>query len=1057
MSSKAKVLVVNAALASDVGAALNALDAQIVHASIEGDCLIRELTAGGLALIVLDLRASGHDGAALARRVRAAVHADQPPIVLIVSPQGTTADAVAAFEVGGVEVLSGPLSAEVLKRRIGLYLELHRRNEELSQLRDEAAAERALLTAVLDTIEDAIVACDADGVLTVFNRASRQLHGLPEQPIPAQEWAEHYSLYGPDGVTLLPTEQIPLLRAFRGEQVRNVEMVVSHKTGEQRVLSASGRPLLDAEGTIRGAVVSMHDVTALHQAEASREAAIRQHIVHEQSEVAAAAARESTERFSLLLNSSAEGIYGMAPDSTCIFLNTTGAKMLGYAPEELVGRPLHDVIHHHRADGSHYPQSECQIGKASRAGAFLRVDDEVFWHKNGSAVPVSYSVNPMVVGGRNAGSVITFTDVTQRRKAEEALRLSNERAQLATDAAGLGLFTWELASDSVTWHNDRPYEIFGLSKKAPPLNAERFIAEFVHPDDAPAFASAWSATLEQSAPFFFQGRIHRLPEREIRWVELAGQIQASPEGEPLRVVGTAADVTQSKLADEAVRASEERLRHLANTIPNLAWMADAEGWISWYNERWYAYTGTTPSEMEGWGWQKVHDPATLPEVLIRWKESIATGRAFEMTFPLRGADGEYRPFFTLVAPLRDATGKIVHWFGTNTDVSPLKKAEAELREADRRKDEFLAMLAHELRNPLAPIRNAAEILRRHQGSDERVAKASEIIARQVTHMSGLLNDLLDVSRVTRGVISLDKERVDMAVAIANAVEQVRPLIEAKGHRLSLENCQLGTYVFASPLRLTQVIANLLDNAAKYSPPHSAITIDVTRSSDNVVVSVSDAGIGISADLLPRVFEPFSQAQRGADRSQGGLGLGLAVVKGLIDLHGGSVTAHSDGAGHGSRFQVSLPAYDDAPVPAGGVLAPSMAAARSDRLRVLVVDDNVDAAESLALMLHSAEHRVACVFSATEAIKAIEAASFDVAVLDIGLPDMDGYQLAAHIRSVSSTWPVLIALSGYGQREDRAAALAAGFVQHLVKPVDPQALLQALSDCVGLGDEGQAAH
>ena len=759
---------------------------------------------------------------------------------------------------------------------------------------------------------------------------------------------------------------------------------------------------------------------------------------------AAAALRESNERFELLLNSSGDGIYGMSADTTCTFLNKAGAEMLGYLPQELVGRPIHDVIHHHRPDGSHYPQTECKIGIASRARRAVRVDDEVFWRKDGTAVPVSYSVNPMIVGGRNAGAVITFSDITERRRVEDALRISNERVKLATDAGGLGLFTWEMVSDTVSWHNDRPYEIFGLSKDDPPIDAKRFLAEFVHPEDAAGFAQAVTATLEDSKPFYFLGRIFRSPDRDVRWVEFSGQLQATG-ATAVRVVGTAGDVTQRKQAEFALKESEERLRQLANTIPNLAWMANSDGYITWYNDRWYDYTGTTPAEMEGWGWQTVHDAKTLPAVLESWTASITTGQTFEMTFPLRGADGEFRPFFTRVAPLRNSQGNIVQWFGTNTDVSSLKKAEDELRQADRRKDEFLAMLAHELRNPLAPIRNAAELLRRQNSTDPRVRSAHEIIARQVSHMTGLLNDLLDVSRVTRGMIELERERIDLVSVIHNAVEQVGPLISAKEHVLSIDVGTEQAYVFASRLRLTQVLSNLLDNAAKYSPPRSRIGVTVERLGNKVAIRVHDSGIGISAELLPRIFEPFSQAERGSDRSQGGLGLGLAVVRGLVGLHGGSITASSPGLGLGSAFDVLLPVSDatepplmPAPVPA------ALADLPCEPMHILVVDDNVDAAQTLELLLQAAGHTTRTAFTAADAITLVRQETFDRAILDIGLPDMTGHELAIRIRTLLEHPPTLLALSGYGQSIDKATSLASGFAMHLVKPIEPEALLQALS-------------
>jgi PAS domain S-box-containing protein len=764
-----------------------------------------------------------------------------------------------------------------------------------------------------------------------------------------------------------------------------------------------------------------------------------------EAESAEQAIRESAERFSLLLNSSAEGIYGMDTDSTCIFLNNAGAEMLVYEPHELIGRPIHDVIHHHRADGTHYPLKECKIAIASRAGSFIRVDGEVFWHKNGSAVPVSYSVNPMIVTGRNKGSVITFSDVTERRRIEEALRASNERTQLAANAGGLGLYTWELASNAVVWHNDIAFDIFGIPNGGIALNAAEFASDFVDPEDAAAYAESMAAALARAQPFHFEARIHRRSDREVRWVEFTGRVQTQ-QGVPVRVVGTAADITSRKLAEQALRQNEERLRQLANTIPNLAWIANADGWITWYNDRWYAYTGATLSEMEGWGWQSVHDPDILQRVTQRWKASIQTGQPFEMTFPLRGADGIFRPFLTLVAPLRDTNGNVVQWFGTNTDVSPLKKAEAELREADRRKDEFLAMLAHELRNPLAPIRNAAELLLQLNSPDPSIHWASNVIARQVSHMAGLLNDLLDVSRVTHGAIALVKERVDLAMAIANAAEQVRPLLDLKKHRLSLHNCHRGTYVFGSLLRLTQIVANLLDNAAKYSPPQTAISIEVLSSESNVEIIVSDMGTGISAELLSHVFEPFSQAQRNTDRSQGGLGLGLAVVKGLVELHGGKVSVESEGIGKGSRFAVVLPTYHEPQRGNPTTQKKDRLHLINDPLDVLLVDDNVDAAESLAALLQAYGHRTMVVHTGAEAVEATQRMQFHVAVLDIGLPDITGYELARRIQSAVNPAPKLVSLTGYGQPEDRAASLDAGFCRHLVKPVDPQALLEFLGEC-----------
>ena len=621
-------------------------------------------------------------------------------------------------------------------------------------------------------------------------------------------------------------------------------------------------------------------------------------------------------------------------------------------------------------------------------------------------------------------------------------------------------------------------------------------------------------------------------------------------------------------AEQALKDSETKLLQLVNTVPQLAWMANADGWIHWYNDRWYDYTGTTPQQMEGWGWQSVHDPETLPMVMERWPHSIATGEPFQMTFPLRGADGIFRPFFTLVSPLRDASGKVTQWFGTNTDVSPLQqaeqavrksqerlqqgllaggmtvwdwspatdaiefssnapailghasntmatvlatvhaddaaalragiaaaltdggefrqlarmvrpdngetvwidmrgdcsadptghgptvrgvsidvthrvRAEEELRQADRRKDEFLAMLAHELRNPLAPISTAAQILNKPGIGEERVRKTSEIIARQVSHMKSLVDDLLDVSRVTRGLVTLEREPLDIKLVVHSAVEQVRPLIEARRHALAVRMDSEPAFVEGDRTRLVQVVANLLNNAAKYTPQGGEIELSVQVQASRVDLSVVDNGMGIEPALLAHVFDLFAQGERTPDRSQGGLGLGLALVKSLMELHGGSVIAHSGGSGQGSRFTLSLLLLTAAPSAAAPAEAPALAAIRP--LRLMLVDDNVDAAEMLAALLGAQGHHVSISHDARSALESPDAGNHNAFILDIGLPDMDGYELARRFRARPDTAnAVLIALTGYGQQQDRVLSKAAGFNFHFVKPVESGDLTRVLA-------------
>ncbi|MFC5548400.1 hybrid sensor histidine kinase/response regulator [Massilia aerilata] len=382
------------------------------------------------------------------------------------------------------------------------------------------------------------------------------------------------------------------------------------------------------------------------------------------------------------------------------------------------------------------------------------------------------------------------------------------------------------------------------------------------------------------------------------------------------------------------------------------------------------------------------------------------------------------------------------------------RAEEALRLADRRKDEFLAMLAHELRNPLAPISAAAQLLNMGPPDSARVERTSAIIARQVAHMTGLIDDLLDVSRVTRGLVVLARDQVDLRHVIDDAVEQVRPLIEARRHRLTLQLApEIGpAFVQGDPKRLIQVIANLLNNAAKYTHEGGKLAVWMGATPDHVLVSVKDDGIGIAADLLPTVFDLFSQAERTPDRSQGGLGLGLALVKSLVELHGGMVTASSEGRNMGTEFTVRLPRLQASGTAAGAALPPPAAASGGALgLKLMLVDDNEDAAMTLGLLLESCGHAVTVVHDPLEALVRAGDEHFDAFLLDIGLPGMSGVELARRLRKLpGQDGAVLMAISGYGQRSDRVDAEEAGFDRYFVKPVDADELMQALGGVTARG-------
>jgi CheY-like chemotaxis protein/two-component sensor histidine kinase len=367
-------------------------------------------------------------------------------------------------------------------------------------------------------------------------------------------------------------------------------------------------------------------------------------------------------------------------------------------------------------------------------------------------------------------------------------------------------------------------------------------------------------------------------------------------------------------------------------------------------------------------------------------------------------------------------------------------ANRELEAADRQKNEFLAMLAHELRNPLAPVRNSAELLARTMPADPRTENAINMIKRQVTQLTRLVDDLLDVSRITQGRIELKRQPLEIGGIIAQAMETVEPLLRDRQHQVSITSSYEAVHVNGDAARLVQCVVNILTNAAKFTDVGGKIRVETRVQDAMAVVEISDSGVGISSELLPRIFNLFVQSDRTLDRSQGGLGIGLSVVKRLVEMHNGQVSARSAGVGKGTTLEIRLPLIDK---PGATVKEPPPF--KSPSRRILIVDDNVDSAASLALILSLDGHETKAVNSAQAALQFAESFKPDVVLLDIGLPEMDGYEVASRLRKLTELNGVrLIALTGYGQCEDRERAKAVGFDDHLVKPVEFQALERALA-------------
>ncbi|MDF3022480.1 MAG: hypothetical protein K0Q92_3783, partial [Steroidobacteraceae bacterium] len=423
-----------------------------------------------------------------------------------------------------------------------------------------------------------------------------------------------------------------------------------------------------------------------------------------------------------------------------------------------------------------------------------------------------------------------------------------------------------------------------------------------------------------------------------------------------------------------------------------------------------------------------------PGRLDMYVEALESGKVVQMERQ-SAADGNQAWYHIVASPLE---GNIAVWFA---DITQRKRYERELLEADRRKDEFLATLAHELRNPLAPIRQAASIARNPNADEAQKRWSNNVIERQVQHMSLLLDDLLDVSRITHGTLQLRKQHTDLQSILSAAVETARPLIDERRHQLVLKVPD-SLQVHADPLRLAQVLSNLLTNAAKYTNPGGQIRVNGAQRDDELVISVEDSGIGIDAQDLPKVFGMFAQLRSAQDHAGGGLGIGLALAKGIVELHGGRIEAASNGPGQGSRFTVTLPNAAPRSESVPRSVARANGVAMSGR-RILLADDNRDAAESLAILLRLEGHEVDLVHDGQAALARFAENRHDVALLDIGMPRQNGYEVARQIRASGGDGVLLIAVTGWAQDSDKAQSKSAGFDHHLTKPIEPETLLALL--------------
>jgi signal transduction histidine kinase/CheY-like chemotaxis protein len=639
-------------------------------------------------------------------------------------------------------------------------------------------------------------------------------------------------------------------------------------------------------------------------------------------------------------------------------------------------------------------------------------------------------------------------DILERLQAEKALRESEARLRLALQGASAAAWQWNIVTGELIWSP----ESYAMHGRAPEQGVPQYRdwLQCVHPDDRAAADQAVREALIKRVPEYRLEYRVLLPSGEIRWLSGLGKVEFSEDGAPLLMAGINLDITGQKRAELELRASEAALRqsqerlHFAAESGRLTYVdMDVAAGIAYRAENYGQVMGYAPVTPFGGGDLGTGIASLLghvaPEdgsrVLEAFRRALGEGVSGRAEFQVIGDDGRKHWIEGAWSVGVSASGKPERIFVTALDITERMAAEKALREADRRKDEFLAMLAHELRNPLASISAGLQLLQRESADGAKTVRVRDIMARQVNHLVRLVDDLLEVSRISRGRIELRKERIDLAQVVNDAVAATQPHIADLGGRLTISLSSEPLPVEADPTRLTQVFVNLLDNAAKFTEPGGRIEVLTRREDKEAEVCVRDSGVGISPDELPRVFELFTQVDSSLNHSRRGLGIGLALVRSLVEMHGGRVEARSEGVGLGSAFIVRLPLEDLSVAEASPEATPGASASVSAR-RVLVVDDDRDVADSFVMLLETLGAKVRVVYSGQSALEVVAAFKPELVFLDLGMPKMDGWETARRIRQLPDGGSMLlIAMTGWGQEKDRHRTREAGFDEHLVKPLE----------------------
>lgn len=803
------------------------------------------------------------------------------------------------------------------------------------------------------------------------------------------------------------------------------------------------------------------------------------------------ALRESEARYRALVESQAEMLCRFRPDGTILFVNEAYARARETTTEALLNANFWDFV-----PEEDHPAVRARLARLTPETPELRIENRFETSEGTRWTLWTNRALAFDAEGRVTEAQSTGIDITDRVEAEHALQEREERYELVLAGAEAAIWDWDVPNGRVAF-SPRWKELRGLADQEISDREEEWI-ERIHPEDLERVMEAVRAHFEGRTPVFSEEYRVRHSDGHWIWIHDRGIARRDAEGRVARMAGSETDITVRKRAEEALRSRLRDLQTIYGLSAQVARTAEIEeiveaamgalidavgadrvavllfdegnvmrfrGWrrlSEQYRRSVDGHSPWTPRDADARPFfvSDVEEDETLGELRhailregIRSLSFIplvsgARVRGKFMVYydqPHEFTAGELQLCETIAGHVADSMERVQAQSALEENEERLRSAVDALREADRRKDEFLAILSHELRNPLAPLMNVLEIMKGEEVDAGLPERVREVMERQLDHLVRLVDDLLDVSRISRGKIELRRERVDIAGVVRDAIETVRPLCEQNEHELEVELPKIPLYLDADPLRLTQVVGNLLNNASNYTQRGGRIKLMVRVEDENAVIRVRDDGIGIEAEQLQRIFDMFSQGEDPICRSGSGLGIGLALVRSLVELHGGVIEAHSAGHGRGSEFTVRLP-LGDAGDTRSSLKQPDAQESGSLPRRILVVDDHRDAAETLAMLLEAGGHDVHVAFDGPEAVAAAGELRPDMVLLDLGLPKLGGYEVARRIREAEGqTRTLLVALTGWGQEEDRRRTAEAGFDHHMVKPPDVRALLNLLAD------------